>query len=679
MAARFTEGLLRYFGGFWEGACDVEGTFQGRPAHGVAFAELVKRYEAPKIRLRFERTHAGIVVAHWHVKNPDEQVLLFHRYAVEDARGRVLVQQGGLDVPVAILDDPALPAHTPLRLRVTSHSVDGTIHGTAHRSFQILVSERMAKTRVAIFGGGLSALSAGIHLLQEGGAERFDVTLLCMEHRLGGKAASWHHPDGRTMETGFHAVFGYYHALRTLLARAGHPVTDRRFFTSNEGVHLFYEPSARTVNRIRVPRGPSDVGAFFNSGLLTYRGMTLTEKARAAAWLSRTLGWLLTHEVSPDCDEHDFSAYCMARGLGPELSQRPWFRYVYDLCFNAPNGASAYVGLYGFQRLLGPDSSAVYYLNGPLGETIVGPVAALYRRLGGKVRFCAKVSDVELDRSTWTLRRFAVRAMARYADDARAGHEVVPEPIGSTYSLADAPYPTGDSAPPPDAPRQWLEQGRDFDEVVWTLPVDSTRALLRTTPGFEEAVLDVPELRKIWALRTVASLSMRMWLPRKVIPGSYSTVVMGTPQPMATLIDYTNRIDELRHGPYGSILELEGQEGFWAELTDAEIAREAVRSLLDLPFVDASAIDAEALLASRDGYHLELRRNTAHHMRYLLMEPGHWKHRPRRDHVPYGNLTLAGDWIHGTQPTASMEAAVRSGREAADTLRHRAGLPNAEA
>jgi hypothetical protein len=531
----------------------------------------------------------------------------------------------------------------------------------------------MAKKKVAIFGGGLSALSAGIHLLQEGGDASFDVTLYCMEHRLGGKAASWRKPDGRYMEVGFHAIFGYYRALQALLARAGHPVTDPRFFTSNEGLHLFYEPSKLAVNRIHLPRSPADVSALLHSGLFSYRGMTRSEKLASAAWMSRTLAWLLTHEVSPDCDEHDFAAYCIARGLDVELTRKPWFGYVYDLCFNTPNGASAYVGLCGFQRLIGPKNSAVYYANGPLGETIVAPIAELYRRLGGKVRFCAKVSDVELDPGSSMLRRFAVRPMAAYSGG--GGHHVVPRPFGARYPLADDPYPTGEPEPEADAPREWLEHGRDFDDVVWTLPIDSTRALLRTTPRFDDAVLRVPELRKIWALRTVASLSLRMWFPNKVVPSKYTTVVMGTPQPMATLIDYTNRVDELRRGPYRSIVELEGQEGLFAELTDAEIAREAVESFVRLPFVDASSIDTRALLAGEGGYHLELRRNTASHMRYLLMEPGHWKHRPRRDDVPYRNLHLAGDWIHGTQPTASMEAAVRSGREAADGLRARVGVP----
>src|SRR5262245_63941378 len=131
----------------------------------------------------------------------------------------------------------------------------------------------MPKEKVLILGGGLSALSAGIHLLQSGGADKFDVKILCMEHRLGGKAASYRLPDGRYMEIGFHGVFGYYHALQKLLERAGHPITDKRWFTSNEGVHLMYESEARAVNRLDIPSGALDVAAFFHNGFVGYDGM----------------------------------------------------------------------------------------------------------------------------------------------------------------------------------------------------------------------------------------------------------------------------------------------------------------------------------------------------------------------------------------------------------------------
>jgi hypothetical protein len=249
--------------------------------------------------------------------------------------------------------------------------------------------------------------------------------------------------------------------------------------------------------------------------------------------------------------------------------------------------------------------------------------------------------------------------------------------IDGSYSLDDAPYPKGDPAPAQGTAERVLAHGVDFDEVVCTLPVDSTRALLRTTPDFERAVLEVPVLRRMWGLRSVASLSLRVWFPQKVMPADYATVVMGTPQPAATLIDYTNRVGELRASNWGSVVEFEGQEGLHTDLTDAELLRELLDTFVSLPFVDRQRVDIDAVVSQTNGHHYDFRRNTAHHLRYLLMEPGHWKYRPDQEERPYENLTFAGDWARGSQPTASMEAAVRTGRVAANLLREKVGLHDA--
>ncbi len=532
----------------------------------------------------------------------------------------------------------------------------------------------MAKKKVLILGGGLAALSAGIHLLQEQGSDRFEVKLLCMEHRLGGKAASYRLADGRFMDIGFHAVFGYYTALQTLLKRAGRSIDDPQWFTSNEGVHRMYEADARAVNELDIPAGPLDVGALFNSGFVGYDGMSLSEKFAAAKWMATIGAELLTGEVSPDIDEYSFTSYCVSTGLDIELTKKSWFRYVLDLAFNYPAAGSAYVGLAGFRKLMSPDNSLVHYFNGPLSEVAIAPLADLFLSLGGTVEFCQKVTSLELDPTSHELKALGVTSMANTAPIAGASDHVSVSPIGGTYSLSDAPYPVGDPATPSGAPVTNYTLGTDFDYVVSTLPVDSFRALLRTASNFEAAVLDEPELRKIWGLRSVASLSMRVWFPSAVMPADFDTVVMGTPQPAATLIDYKHRVRELRQGTWGSVVEFEGQEGLHGELTDPQLVRSLIEDFRQLPFVLANQVDVDDVMNQTNGHLWELRRNTAHHMRYLLMEPGHWKYRPTQTNRPYQNLVLAGDWMQSTQPTASMEAAVRTGRVAADLLRHDEGV-----
>jgi hypothetical protein len=532
----------------------------------------------------------------------------------------------------------------------------------------------VAKKKILILGGGLSALSAGIHLLEDGGDLEFDVRLLCMEHRLGGKAASWRLADGRYMEVGFHAVFGYYEELKGLLARVGHPVTDPRWFTTNDGVHLMYEAEARAVNRLDIPDGPLDVAALFNSGFIGYEGMSFREKVAAATWMAKTGATLLLGNVEPGIDEHSFTTYCVATGLDIELTKKSWFRYILDLAFNNPHPGSAYVGMFGFQRLMSTDRSAVHYFNGALSEVMIRPLADLFLALGGKIEFCTKATRIALDATSqriekvWTTRMAAIQALEGASDHVRA------DPMGGSYSLEDAPYPTGDPAPPSGEPERELVRGTDFDDVVWTLPIESTRALLRTTPDFEHAVLGVTSLRDIWGLRTVASISLRVWLPNKLMPPAYDTVVMGTPQPTATIIDHANRVTELKNGRWPSVIEFEGQEGLHASLSDTEMVREILTSFRDLPFVDRNKVDVSAIIEQTGDHHYDFRRNTAHHMRYLLMAPGHWRYRPVQEQRAYRNLTFAGDWMQGTQPTASMEAAVRTGRVAANLLRDEVGL-----
>jgi uncharacterized protein with NAD-binding domain and iron-sulfur cluster len=534
----------------------------------------------------------------------------------------------------------------------------------------------MAKKKILILGGGVSALSAGINLLREGGDAKFDVTLLTMERRLGGKASSWRIGGNRLMEIGFHAIFGYYQEIKTMLARAGHSTDDPRYFTSNDGIHLMYEAGARAVNRLQIPKGPFDFDGLLHNGFVGYQGMTLHEKAQVGKWGARLLPTLLAGALPPSIDEDSFTAWAISTGLPRELTHKSWFRYVLDLCFNFPNEGSAYVGAAGFSKLIGAENAEVHYLNGGLSEVIIAPLARLYRSLGGRLEFCTKATRVTLDPATRTLTEVATRLMGTAHPIAGVDDHVTVTPFGATDPLADAPYPeTGEPAGPAGAPPEVVRTlGAAFDHVVWTLPIDSTRTLLRTTPDFQRAVLDEPQLSRIWKLRTVASLSMRMWLPHKVMPADYTTVVMGTPQPAATVIDYANRIDEFRTGPFGSIVEFEGQEGLDAHLTDAELKRSLVTQFAELPFVDHAKFSVDDVLAQTNGCLHELRRNTAHHVRYILLEPGHWKYRPEQKKCPYLNLLFAGDWVETTQPTASMEAATRTGRVAANLLRHGEGL-----
>jgi hypothetical protein len=129
--SRLFEGAANWLGEFWEGTCRVSGTFAGQPATGVAFAELVKRYQDPEILLEVVRNEPGLCVLCWRVLNQDEQVTLTYRFYLEREDGTPIVDEPDLVVPVQALDDPALPRGEALLARVVARSVDGSISGTA--------------------------------------------------------------------------------------------------------------------------------------------------------------------------------------------------------------------------------------------------------------------------------------------------------------------------------------------------------------------------------------------------------------------------------------------------------------------------------------------------------------------------------------------------------------------
>lgn len=529
----------------------------------------------------------------------------------------------------------------------------------------------MVKKRVLILGGGLAGLAAGLEILDRAG-ERFAVTLVCMEGRLGGKAASWRMSGGRSMETGFHSLFGYYTAVPKLLARSGRSVTDERWFTTNGGVHRIYDAGANAVNTLRVPSGPFDLRALFESDLLGYRGMNPSQKLRTARFIARMGAEFLKGEPPPSMDEEGFTPWCVAHGLDLDLTRSPWFKYIFDLTYNYPHEGSAYVGVKGFRDMAGFARSSVIYLNGPMSEVLIEPVARAFVEAGGTIEFCTKATRLSLDRDGRAVTEVGLRSMAKAVRAEGAYDRVKVEPLGGGDPLAEKPYPVGDPAPPAATAERVLRVGEDFDAVVSTLPIDSLRALLRTTHDFDRAVLDEPSLRGVWKLRTVASISLRMWLPERVFPSDYDTVVLGTPQPAATVIDYANRVESLRRGK-GSVIEMLGQEGLDGELTDRELVRRMLRNLASLPFVDGTRFDAEKVFAEEDGRRWHFRRNSAHHMRYVLAEPGHWKHRVGATVAGYDNLFFAGDWVKSSQPTPSTEAAVRAGVAAAESLVSRYG------
>lgn len=80
----------------------------------------------------------------------------------------------------------------------------------------------MTRTRIAILGGGVGAMTAAFHLTSAPDwRERYDITVYQLGWRLGGKGASGrnHERADRIEEHGFHLLFGFYDNAFALIQR----------------------------------------------------------------------------------------------------------------------------------------------------------------------------------------------------------------------------------------------------------------------------------------------------------------------------------------------------------------------------------------------------------------------------------------------------------------------------
>src|SRR4249919_3054652 len=123
--------------------------------------------------------------------------------------------------------------------------------------------------RVAIFGGGMAALSAALELTSAADwASRYEITVYQMGWRLGGKGASSRNlaEHGRIEEHGLHVWFGCYdNAFRLLrgcydeLRRpAGSPFAtlEEAFHPQNETPYFEREDGQWTVWPLWFPPAP---------------------------------------------------------------------------------------------------------------------------------------------------------------------------------------------------------------------------------------------------------------------------------------------------------------------------------------------------------------------------------------------------------------------------------------
>lgn len=91
------------------------------------------------------------------------------------------------------------------------------------------LEKKMAKQKIAILGGGLSALSAAFDLTSyDNWQDQYDITLYQMGWRLGGKMRTGRGADGRDEELGLHLLIGFEQNLFDLLRACWDERTEKK-------------------------------------------------------------------------------------------------------------------------------------------------------------------------------------------------------------------------------------------------------------------------------------------------------------------------------------------------------------------------------------------------------------------------------------------------------------------
>ncbi len=470
--------------------------------------------------------------------------------------------------------------------------------------------------KVVIAGAGPAGLAAAEALLSEDPTLKVEIRTL--GHIVGGRACSWRLPDGRTEEHGQHVVLGFYAEMRALLARSG--VDEATATFSNRGRLICWEDRDEAAHTMHF--GSSSLRSLADG--LAYSGWTAAEKAGFAEMFVRGMPEVIAG-VPESLDDVCLTAWCLGHGMPASCAATNAFRASREAQLNWPGEISAYAQLRAV-RAAGRDyaTSEALFPAGGMSEIFWEPIVARIEALGGTLRRWSAVDGVRRDGDT--LRGLTFRA-----------------PL------------------PHDPAHPWTNIYPPLAAEVEDVPVDA--AILAVPPGVFGGILAAdPELAGLAAfagvpqITSIAPLGMHVW-HKNAVTVRHQTVVFGLLPPLAFVLDnkpiYAQYRDDDR---YGACLHFVGQESGYEDLTDEEMLVRSLASARKVPGFEG--MDREGVLD------FKVIRNRAPHKRYFNAEPGSLQFKPHCK-TPIEGLFLAGDWVRNELDFPCMEAAVRSGRQAA--------------
>jgi uncharacterized protein with NAD-binding domain and iron-sulfur cluster len=408
----------------------------------------------------------------------------------------------------------------------------------------------------------------------------------------------------------------------------------------------------------------------------------------------------------------EFMAWMARHGARPEtLAQSPILRAFYQLCFAYRDGDRAQPCLAAGKALqamlrmcLGYRGAIMWKMQAGMGDAIFAPLYEALRARGVRFEFFSEITDIGVSPDGQLVDHIAVRRQAQTVGGGEY-HPLAPDAgglmswpaapfydqlVGGAAALGDVAFEAGQSGP--DATERVLKAGEDFDDVVLGISIGSlapiTQSLAAADPRFA-AMLEHTE--------TVATQALQVWMtkspeelsptedpnPPGMVSGAYV-------KPLDTLCDMTHLLeregwpqrDGVRSIGYfcGTMEEPENDTQHDADerAYAAGVAHLRDKALVLWPGAEhtsrAGAFDWELLFdpagaSGEDRLRSQYwRANIFGSERYVLTPPGSIEFRLRPSEAVPANLALAGDWTRNGICGGSVEAAVTSGRLAAQHL-----------
>ncbi|SOH95032.1 Flavin containing amine oxidoreductase [Monaibacterium marinum] len=401
----------------------------------------------------------------------------------------------------------------------------------------------------------------------------------------------------------------------------------------------------------------------------------------------------------------DFRAWLMSHGAGESAAWSETIRVIYDLAFAYRHGdgddiTDADIAAGACLKLIldlvaGYRCAPMWRMNAGMGDTVFTPLAKCIEQQGGEIRLFRRVSDIEFDRDRVVRVRMAVQAALatdRYDPYVRVnGLDCWPsEPLWDQLA-PDTPHANFEDAwTHVSVGEEVLEVGRDFDHVILAIPPAASAAL---TTGLTAQNEDWAQMLRTVGRASVATHSVQLWLDRTTADAGWTETTdpvsgaymppLGTWADMTHLIEhevwpnaeakscqYLVSVTELppnlpptsTHAP-----QLQGQANLAGQAFTHEWLQANAHSLW--PNIAAPGVfDQNTIVSAFD--HVNLSPSE----RYVRTPPGTVVDRLPPDWDGVQNMSLAGDWTITSINGGSAEAALESGKTAADALAQAMGV-----